>query len=113
MENNNIQLSLYDHSGSAHRQLLLNDINLIMNRPIREFLIVPRSLEKLEYIRDFLKAYKKGGLALVESEGLEVGGPQYKLTEKYESILSELLSKSKAQPSRGTPGAGPTNPKKT
>lgn len=112
-KNKYIQLDMFNHIEDPNRRQILFEIDKIMGRNINVFTTVPHSIEKLEYIRDFLRAYKKGGMAQVESESLEVGGQLFNLSEKHESILSELLSKSKAQPDRGTPSAKPANPKKT
>ena len=111
-KNKYIQLSLFDHLEDLDRKKVLFEIDKIMGRNINTFTYVPHSIEKLEYIRDFLKAYKKGGMAQVKNEGLEVGGPQYNLTEKRESVLYELLSKLGEQLHRGTPRAEPRNHKK-
>lgn len=93
-KNKNIQLDLFDHIEDQSRKHVLYEIDKIMGRHITTFTIVPQSIERLEYIRDFLKAYKKGGLEQVENEGLKVGGQKFNLSIKSEAALSELLSKS-------------------
>ena len=111
-KNKYIQLSLFDYLEDQDRKRVLFEIDQVMGRNIDTFAFVPRNIEKLEYIRDFLKAYKKGGLTQVKSEGLEVGGPKYSFTEKHESVLYELLSGLGAQLHRGTSRAEPRNHKK-
>ena len=96
-KNKYIQLSLFDHLEDQNLKRVLFEIDKIMRKNLDEFKTDPPSMEKLEYIRDFLKAYKEGGLLQVKSEDLEVGGPKYNLTKKHEDVLCELISSLEAQ----------------